>query len=153
MRTSIRSGRCWVPPEWRDPLGLRFYRRGAFIAVAGVRRSDETRAVLADHLPLLPPGEDEAADSEPVPDEASARRMARRLSRLRPAQGVRELARAGFIARHVPGVYAWRTARHGEQVFRISPDGSVTVVAVFRAARIETEPGQWDIRLTASRPW
>lgn len=155
MKTKVRSGRCWVPPEWRDPLGLRFYQRRAYVAVAGARDASETRDLLAGHLPLLPPDEDdgEAADLEPVPDDASARRMAWRLSRYRPARGARELARAGFVARHVPGVYAWRAARHGEHVFRISPDGSFTLVAVFREARIETEPGQWDIRLTASRPW
>lgn len=151
MRTSIRTGRCWVPPEWRDPLRLRFYQHSAFVAVAGVTNGREACEVLADHLPLLPPGEYEPANAEPVSDEASARRMARRLSRFWPPRGARELIGSGFIPRHIPAVYTWRAPGHSEQVFRVFPDGRFALVAVFRETRIESGPGQWTRQLTASR--
>lgn len=153
MKTQIRSGRCRVPPEWRDPLNLRFYQRTAFVAVSGVTSAAQVRELLADHLPLLPPGEDEPQDLEPVRDDTNARRMARRLSRAFPARGTRELASSGFIPRHTPGVYAWREPRHGGQVFRVGPDGAFALVAVFRDSQVESKPGQWGYQLTASRPW
>lgn len=153
MKTQIRSGRCWVPPEWRDPLNLRFYQRTAFVAVSGVTSAAQVRELLADHLPLLPPCDDESQDLEPVPDDASARRMARRLSKTFPARGTRELSSSGFIPRHAPGVYVWRDPRHGGQVFRVGPDGSFALVSVFRDSQVEFKSGQWSYQLTASRPW
>jgi hypothetical protein len=153
MRPRIRSGRCWVPPEWRGPLDLRMLQHSALVAVAGVRGRDDASQLLAAHLPLLAPGEDADGDPEPAPDTDGARRMARRLSRIFPAAGLRELATAGYLPHHIPAVYAWRAARHGEYVFRISPDGTFAPVAVFRVTRVQGPAGQWDSQLVASRPW
>jgi hypothetical protein len=156
MRTKIRSGRCWVPPEWRDPLEMGMLQRSAIVAVTGARDRNEACHLLAAHLPLLPPDEEDedlAAELDPVPDVDGARRMARRMSRFRAAAGLRELLSAGFIPRHIPAVYAWRAARHGEHVFRVGPDGSFVPVALFRAVRVQDQAGQSDRQLVASRPW
>ncbi len=191
MRAVIRSGRCWVPPEWRAPLGLRLWERSAVIAVAGARTRPAAIGVLAGHLPLLPardpqpeeagdlglrdahtwqavtvagahspstvglpgPGELEAGEPAVGEDTAGAQRMARRLSRVWPAKGTRELVRAGFVPLHVPAVYGWRRARHGEHVYRAWPDGSFTPVAVFRDVGVQDRDGRWRHRLVAGRPW
>jgi hypothetical protein len=75
------------------------------------------------------------------------------MSRFRAAAGVRELISSGFVPQHIPAVYAWRAARHGEHVFRVSPDGTFTPVAVFRVTHVQDRTGQWDSQLVASRPW
>jgi hypothetical protein len=153
---TIRSGRCWIPPEWRAPLGVGWLRRSAIIAIAGARDKQSACELLAAHLPLVTDADDEAgadADETGIQDDLSARRMARRLSRAFPAAGTRELQRAGLIPPQVPAVYAWRSARHGEHVFRISPDGTFTAVALFRVIRIQDTRGQWESELVASRPW
>lgn len=154
MRTKIRSGRCWIPPEWRDPLGMGLLQRTAVVAVTGARDKSEACELLAAHLPLLVPDEDgEDLAPAPVADIEGARRMARRMSRVLPTAGVRELVRAGLVPRHIPAVYAWRAARHGEHVFRVSPDGTFTPVALFRVTREQDQKGQWNSQLVASRPW
>ncbi|MBO0820620.1 MAG: hypothetical protein J2P26_07185 [Nocardiopsaceae bacterium] len=177
MRAAIRSGRCWVPPEWRVPIGLRFWERTAVVLVTGARTRADATEILADHLPLLPPGTPElpvpapeitstngtglpgaiagpeAAEPGAYEDEQGARRMARRLSRLLPAKGTRDLLRAGFIPPHLPAVYAWRRARHGEHAYRAWPDGSFTPVAVFRHVHVQDRTGQWRTTLVAGRPW
>jgi hypothetical protein len=135
---------------------MRMLQRTAIVAVAGVRDKHEAGELLAAHLPLLPAdedGEDQAADLCLVPDVEGARRIARRMSRFRAAAGVRELISAGFVPQHIPAVFAWRAARHGEHVFRVSPDGTFTPVAVFRVTRVQDRTGQWDSQLVASRPW
>lgn len=53
MRAAIRSGRCPVPPEWRDPLGLRFWQRSAIIAVTGAPGRSDALDILCGHLPLI----------------------------------------------------------------------------------------------------
>jgi hypothetical protein len=188
-----RSGRCWVPPEWRAPLGLRFWERSAVVAVTGACSRAASAAILAGHLPLVAAGDPgllagagipagspvaegqpgggagpftflpataclagsggEGAPAGVAEDVQGARRMARRLSRILPAKGSRELARAGFAPAHLPAVYAWRRARHGEHVYRISPDGSFTPVAVFRQVSVEGRNGRWRRALIAGRPW
>jgi hypothetical protein len=177
MRAAIRSGRCWVPPEWRVPLGMRFWERTAVVMVTGARTRAAAADILCGHLPLMPPGTPElavpalqvrpeagpghpstapgpeAGDPEASEDAPGARRMARRLSRLLPAKGTRDLVRAGFIPPHIPAVYAWRKARHGEHVYRASPDGSFTPVAVFRNVHVQDRAGQWRTTLVAGRPW
>jgi hypothetical protein len=155
-RITIRSGRCWVPPEWRGPLNIGMFRHSAIIAVAGTRDKEAARDLLASHLPLVAVIDDEAdvdADDIAMQDDVGATRMARRLSRLRPAAGTRELRRAGLVAPQIPAVYAWRVARHGEHVFRVSPDGTFTAVALFRVVRSQDGRGQWESELVASRPW
>jgi len=87
------------------------------------------------------------------PWPAGAQRMARRLSRVWPAKGTRELVRAGFVPLHVPAAYGWRRARHGEHVYRAWPDGSFTPVAVFRDVGVQDRDGRWRHRLVAGRPW
>jgi hypothetical protein len=187
----IRSGRCWVPSEWRAPLGLRLWERSAVIAVTGARTRTAAIGILAGHLPLLPscdlgqhdardpdpreasawqavgaagapspataglpgPGEPESGEPALGEDTAGAQRMARRLSRVLPANGTRELVRAGFVPLHVPAVYGWRRARHGEHVYRAWPDGSFTPVAVFRDVGVQDRDGRWRHRLVAGRPW
>jgi hypothetical protein len=191
MRAMIRSGRCWVPSEWRPPLGLRLWECSAVIAVTGARTRTAAIGILAGHLPLLPsgdlgphdardpgpreasawqavgtagapspataglPGRGEPESGEPAlgEDTAGAQRMARRLSRVLPAKGTRELVRAGFVPLHVPAVYGWRRARHGEHVYRAWPDGSFTPVAVFRDVGVQDRDGRWRHRLVAGRPW
>ena len=154
-RVAIRSGRCWVPPEWRGPLTVGWFRRSAIVAVTGACDRRAARELLAAHLPLLPTLDGELHDDgEPVvQDDLHAARMARRLSRYFPAAGTRELLRAGLIPPHFPAVYAWRAARHGETVFRIAPDGSFTPIALFRVIRSQHPHGQWESELVASRPW
>jgi hypothetical protein len=136
---------------------MRILQGSAIVAVAGVRDRHELREMLAAHLPLLPFDDEDPPVGEDglavVPDTASACRMARRMSRVWPAAGVRELLAAGFVAQHLPAVYAWRAARHGEHVFRIGPDGSFAPVAVFRSVYVQGRAGQWDSQLVASRPW
>jgi hypothetical protein len=177
MRAAIRSGRCWVPPEWRVPLGLRFWERTAVFMVTGARTRAAAMDVLCGHLPLLPAGSPELAVPAPdamrafgsgtpgagadpedggagaCEDAQGARRMARHLSRLLPAKGTRDLVRAGFVPPHIPAVYAWRRARHGEHVYRAWPDGSFTPVAVFRTVRVQDRAGEWRTTLVAGRPW
>src|SRR5215470_13065589 len=73
MKAMIRSGRCWVPPEWRPPLGLRLWERSAVIAVTGARTRTAAIGILAGHLPLLPSADLEPHDArDPGPREASA---------------------------------------------------------------------------------
>lgn len=195
LRAPVRSGRCWVPPEWRPQLGVKFWRQSAYLAVTGAPDRRTSIEVLSAHLPLIPGSAEPAGQPEPQaahaggpaqmdahraeiivssPDAAgawphacppvdsddggfedadSARRMARRLSRLRRAPGTRELLTAGFVPVHLRGVYAWRAARHGEHVYRVSPDGTFTPVAVYREVRAQDHDGQWRTRLVAGRPW
>lgn len=195
MRPAVYSGRCMVPPEWRSPLGLRFWQRTAIIAVTGAAGKDAAFGILCAHLPLI--ARDDGADGEAVPvgalageprtehtqpypgtlggaygmpaaapagsedgmaiggiaeDTETARRMARRLHRLWPARGVRELARAGFIPPHLPAVYAWRRFAHGEHVYLIWPEGPFTPVAMFRTVQMHVR-GQMRDQLVAARPW
>ena len=175
MRAAIRSGRCWVPPEWRVPLGMRFWERAAVVMVTGARTRAAAADILCGYLPLLPPDGPElavpaphigpgtgspvtapgpeAGEPEACEDAQGAQRMARRLSWLLPAKGTRDLVRAGFVAPHIPAVYAWRKARHGEHVYRAWPDGSFTPVAVFRNVHLQDRAGQWRTTLVAGRPW
>ncbi|HEY3958683.1 MAG TPA: hypothetical protein VGM53_35420 [Streptosporangiaceae bacterium] len=166
MKTAIRSGRSWIPPEWRDPLGLRLWQRAAVVAVTGAVSRDHTWDILCGHLPLVPGHDDGPAAAEgqpPAPgegppgggmeDAVSARRIARRLSRWRPASGVRELTRAGLLPAQHPAVYAWRSARPEEMAYRVWPDGSFTPLAVFCHAQQQDRDGQWRPHLAATRIW
>jgi hypothetical protein len=155
VKADIRSGRSWVPPEWRQALELPFWRGSAIVAVTGVRTREEAADVLAGHLPMIEPdtrdGGDDDLALEEAEDTGSAARIARRLSRWRMANGVRELVTARIIHPHYPAVYAWRRAAAGETAYRIWPDGSLTLVSVFHEIQQPARDGQTRTHLTATR--
>lgn len=117
MKQPVRSGRAWIPREWRQAIQVHPLRRSAFVVVTGAWNRDEAADVLAGHLPMLPAalggafpgaageppgpfpedddydGEDDAygelpdTDPDHVEDTESARRIARRLSAFRGRRG------------------------------------------------------------------
>ncbi len=162
MRQPIRSGRAWIPREWRQATGVPPWRRSAIVAVTGVRTRDDAIAVLSGHLPLVPAWPEGAAgDYEEhvgvpagesrVDDIDGARRVARRLSSVRAGRGVRQLLDAHAIIPGQPAVYAWRRAAPRETAYQLFPDGSTAAIAVFAETQETTRSGQLRPRLIAYR--
>jgi hypothetical protein len=169
MKVPVRTGRAWIPHDWRRTVQVRPWRRSAVVAVTGAWNRDEAANVLAAHLPMIPVDADEL-DFEPLDtdddfgltvddaltsghleDIESARRVSSRLHSPRRVRGARALIAIHVIDPMYPAVYAWRYDRPNEPVYRLSPDGRRHAIAVLRQGYETTRSGHNRPLLTAAR--
>jgi hypothetical protein len=69
MKQPVRTGRTWIPREWRQAIRVSPWRRSAIIAVTGAWSHAEAVDVLAGHLPMIPAA---LLDDSTAPAAASA---------------------------------------------------------------------------------